>query len=487
MAKKDKAQQAASGGALSSHVAVSQLITFLTRMPELDETLRKAGISRHKLRTLLSDDEIYQACETRFDALNGVPIKLEPSEGDAADFLFAQLEKHMDAITQTAFDGRLFGYAVAEFVADVDDQNRIGCGWFGIKPMQWFEPKPDGTLRYFPDNGRSSMDGLPVDQDSKFCLIRCKATWERPHGEALLSRLYWPWFFRTHGWQFWAKFLERFGSPILVGNTADSTTQMRDALLAAHGSAVLGIGENDKVQAIGAGSGNSNAFEAFESALLRRIQKVVLGQTLTSGTDGGSGNRALGNVHNDVRMDKRNSDLKLVQQAAQWFVDVLCHWNGWERHFVSFGDERGLEEARAKRDKDLHEIGVRFTRKYLEDEYNLRAEDFEIDAPPLPIVPVQASLPTNRALTFADDGTQFTPEQQEVETLADDTLQRNNTPIPRTAILAAIEAAEDEADLGKRLMRLMEQYGQSGQFADDMTGALFMAEVMGYVHGELGK
>jgi len=87
----------------------------------------------------------------------------------------------------------------------------------------------------------------------------------------------------------------------------------------------------------------------------------------------------------------------------------------------------------------------------------------------LPIVPVKASLPNNRALTFADDGTQFTPEQQGVETLADDTLQRNNTPIPRTAILAAIEAAEDEADLGKRLMRLMEQYGQSGQFADDMT------------------
>jgi phage gp29-like protein len=41
---------------------------------------------------------------------------------------------------------------------------------------------------------------------------------------------------------------------------------------------------------------HSSAFEAFDNVLTRRIQKVVLGQTLTSGTDG-VGSRALGEVH----------------------------------------------------------------------------------------------------------------------------------------------------------------------------------------------
>ena len=282
-------------------------------------------------------------------------------------------------------------------------------------------------------------------------------------------------------WKFWAKFLERFGSPLLVGKSNDTQT-MLTALLNAHGSAAASIGKDDEIASIGTAGSNSGAFEAFETACLRRINKVVLGQTLTSGTDGGTGSRSLGEVHDGVRLTKRNSDLKLLTQACQWFVDVLCKYNGFDVHKITFPTEKNIDAARAKRDNDLHTLGVRFKRSYFEDQYNLNADHFDVDDSRA-VMPIKASLPNNRALTFAD----FTPEQQEVETLADSALERNNTPIPRTAILAAIDAAEDEADLGKRMLALIEQYGQSGQFADDMAGTLFMAEVMGYVHAEVGK
>jgi hypothetical protein len=44
-------------------------------------------------------------------------------------------------------------------------------------------------------------------------------TYRQPYGRALYSQLYWPWFFRKMGWQFWMKFLERWGTPFLVGHT----------------------------------------------------------------------------------------------------------------------------------------------------------------------------------------------------------------------------------------------------------------------------
>jgi phage gp29-like protein len=89
------------------------------------------------------------------------------------------------------------------------------------------------------------------------------------------------------------------------------------------------------VETIGGSSSNggSTAFEAFDNVLTRRIQKVVLGQTLTSGTDG-VGSRALGEVHNDVRLDKRNSDLRMITPTIQELIDALCLLNNFEKHTI---------------------------------------------------------------------------------------------------------------------------------------------------------
>ena len=60
---------------------------------------------------------------------------------------------------------------------------------------------------------------------------------ENPYGKSLLATLYWLFFFKQNGFKFWAKFLERFGTPILLGkvNSKDTTTtDMNNALLNAH-------------------------------------------------------------------------------------------------------------------------------------------------------------------------------------------------------------------------------------------------------------
>jgi phage gp29-like protein len=114
----------------------------------------------------------------------------------------------------------------------------------------------------------------------------------------------------------------------------DDIDAMTSALLNAHAQSVMSIGAEDS-ETIGGSSSNggSTAFEAFDNVLTRRIQKVVLGQTLTSGTDG-VGSRALGEVHNDVRLDKRNSDLRMITPTIQELIDALCLLNNFEKHTI---------------------------------------------------------------------------------------------------------------------------------------------------------
>jgi phage gp29-like protein len=497
--------------ALFEEEATNQLVRMLTRMPDFDEVLKQAGIKRDKLRVLIYDDEIAQAVETRLDALLATPMRLEPGEGNEAELITEILEPVIrDAVTG-AFQARLFGYSVLEAVYMYREDGKIGLRFAGEKPFEWFEPKSDGALMYFPDNGAGGTTGIACDQRFKFFLTRSRPTYRQPYGEALLSRLYWPWFFRTNGWKFWAKFLERFGAPLLVGKSTD-TRAMVSALLLAHSQAVIGVDREDSVEAIGASSNTGQAFDSFEAAAIRRIQKVVLGQTLTSGTDNGSGNRALGNVHNTVRMDKRDSDIQLVQPTIQRLVNAICELNGFGKHEVVFADDTGLEETRAARDKDLFAIGVRFTSEYVQDNYDLREGDFTLSSeasgagttPPPPTdggaanpskpgdaqpasstgsSSTKAAQSPPSLFTFASSGKKFTAQQEVVEGVADKSQLQAGGPLGN-AVRSAVLAASTSEDLEDRLFALIGDQVSREDFRLVVERAMYAADVLGYVHGE---
>ena len=221
--KKDKAsKKALSYGNLYTQEAVTQFLVNFGKQPDIDEVLRKAGIARHKLRVLLDDDEIAQAVETRVDALLATPLRIEPSDTAEAENLNAILKEWFFEIATGAMNGLLFGYSVQEAVYELKPEGYIGLQWIGEKPMEWFEPKNDGRLIYRPDGTGVERE---VDQVFKFFLTRRKATYQQPYGKALLATLYWLFFFKQNGFKFWAKFLERFGTPILLGKCKNTETE----------------------------------------------------------------------------------------------------------------------------------------------------------------------------------------------------------------------------------------------------------------------
>ena len=157
---------------------------------------------------------------------------------------------------------------------------------------------------------------------------------------------------------------------------------------------IVAVGENEKLQAV-AKSGDGE-FLLLEGAVLKRYHRLILGQTLTADA-GTSGSRALGDVHDQVRTDKRNADIKMTVKGVQNLIDALVGLNfpGQEPPTFEMSDSVGVEQERADRDATLVNAGIlKLTEPYLLARYDFNVGDIEIPvAQPIPPALAQAALP----------------------------------------------------------------------------------------------
>ncbi len=485
--KRNPESQKPVSGNLSVHEAEQALINYLTKMPDVDEVLRKAGITRHRLKVMMYDDEVYQAIEKRQDKLESAPWRLEPAEGIETEILYAHLREWWSEIILGAQNARWYGYSVLEAIYSKLENPRvhiqgdtvtpfIGFEWIGEKPLQWYEPKNNGSLLLLKNYNHTHQD-QEVDQRFKHFLTRCKSTFENPYGEALLSRLYWVWFFKTNGFKFWSKFVEKYGMPLLVGKSSTGHNQdMRDALLKAHATSVLAISSMDSVElhsASAVGNG-SQAYETFDKNLERRIQKVVLGQTLTSGTDG-SGSRALGDVHLEVQNAKYRADIRMITPTVQAIINALCDLNGWKRRQIILGEEKSLEPEKAERDVKLKNAGAFLTPQYFKREYGL--EDGDVIEQPQTGFNQFTALP-RQAFNFKAKPNKLSDAQQEVEELTDG--QDDLTLLNDAQIRQLASTSDSPEALAFNLMQLIPKATKT-EFTAKLDQALYAADILGYM------
>lgn len=488
MAKKEKTkktnnpQSATAGGYLYTQQAEQAFIKFLTRMPDIDEVLRKAGVSRNRLSILMYDDEIYQCVEKRQDKLESAPFRLEPNNTVASKILSDELSKWWSELTLGTQNARWYGYSVIEAVYNQNAVHfegqtitpYIGWNWVGVKPMQWFEPKNDGRL-ILGQNYNDQYRDIECDQKLKYFLTQCKPTFENPYGEALFSRLYWLHFFKNGTYKMWAKYVERFGNPLLVGKSTKGVKEMLTALLNAHAQSVLSINADESVESITSNQNGSTAFESFDKKIERSIQKVILGQTLTSSTDG-QGSRALGEVHLEVQNNKVQADIRMITSTIQAMIDALCFMNGWDRHLIVIGDEKSLNTDKADRDQKLKNAGANLTSQYFKREYGLQDGDVAETQNGLPL-PQFKALP-NRAFSFAADVKKLSPDQQEVEELTDG--QGPLRLLDQKRISELVQLSESPEELAFNLQKLIPDASKS-EFTVNLERALYAGDVLGYV------
>jgi phage gp29-like protein len=468
-------------GGLNIEQAIYDIASATSKFPDPDDMLRKAGMTRALLRPLESDEEVSQCLETRREALVSTPWRLEPQEDPNHEWLHAEIERVIETLIRSCFNAVPYGYSVSEAVYEQKEDGKFGIKFISEKPFEWFEPKADGSLIY-----RSSKGDVICDPRKYLVTVR-SPTYRQPYGEALFTRLYWTVFFKIHGRKFWAKFLERFGEPLLIGQVADQEKFVSDVVSLGL-AAGLPVQPGDQVSHIAVSQ--AGEFDRFDSNLVTTIQKVVLGQTLTSQMSSSGGSFAAAQVHNQVRMDKRNSDIRLTKGTVQKLINTLLELNGLPlgMKFV-MADDTGIEMDRATRDALLVEKGViKLTKSYILDRYDFRDDDIivvdsdaavdtPVDTPPEP-------KKTNAKMAATGATPRFTSNQMVIEDAVSEAMRNAQQPISNDVLQSAIFAATSPEDLEERLAILLRDI-DIDSFREVYERAIFAADLIGYAHAQV--
>lgn len=279
----------------------------------------------------------------------------------------------------------------------------------GVVPPEG-EPPPAFQLRLLSRDNPTEGDPLP---ERKFVAHRFGARYENPWGLGLGARLFWPVFFKRQGIGFWLSALEKFGQPTALGKypagaSADDQAKLLDALQAIASEAGVIVPEGMAVQLLEANRvGTFDSYEGLARYMDEDISKVILGQTLTTSA-GASGSRALGQVHNEVRLELTKGDADLLSDTLngsllRWIVDL--NMPGYAATGLAYPslwwDVSEPEDlaARADRDTKVKQLGYRPTDDYVRETYG---EGWERDAPAPPPPPSRPADPV--AALFAEAG-----------------------------------------------------------------------------------
>lgn len=469
---------------LFDEVKFNRLFSTLQQFHDPDETLKKIG-GRDALKQLLYDDAIFGAFETRFDSIKGLNFTLDGDNELINDFVSRALDEDcIDRLITGAMKAVAFGFNCSELVwsrqgseIHVDRVINRSCKHFKISDsFQVFE----ATDSF---NFQETIFG-------KFVLTQHRASSEQPYGEAILSRLYFAHLFRTHGWEFYIKFLEKYGHPLLHATlnsdkvdpiTGRSSKEIfADALNAQKRPSAIVTGPDDTVNVFNP-SNSGSQFKDFIECVNKRIQIAILGQTLSSDNSNG-GSNALGMVHNLVREDKSRSDKRMIEQTINKVIHFIGFYNEISEDQLpkfKFEDPKSLNTQRVERDTGLFGIGVRFSEKYIREQYDLEADDFELQ-----VDDILSSLGfTDKQ--HAKDCYKFAtlrPDDDSVRILEEVQADyADNAPLALSIeeLQAAIDSSDTRIQLERNLAMLVGR--GDNQFMDTVTEALYESQVRGYV------
>lgn len=207
------------------------------------------------------------------------------------------------------------------FVCQEIEWHRIEGAWLpkslAHRPQTWFRLhrgyQQEVRLR---DN---SAEGAPLQPFGWITHVH-RASSGYIERAALFRTLVWPYLFKNYSVGDLAEFLEIYGIPLRVGkyppgsSEKEKLTLLRALQAIGHNAAGI-MPDGMMMEFHDAATGDPDAFMAMIDWCERSQSKAILGATLTSQADRGSNTNALGNVHNDVRIDLRDGDARQVQST----------------------------------------------------------------------------------------------------------------------------------------------------------------------------
>jgi len=323
---------------------------------------------------------------------------------------------------------------------------------------------------------------------------------------SLARVLFWPYLFKNYAVRDLAEFLEIYGLPLRLGKYPSGASDDEKRRLL---QAVVQIGHNAagiipagmELEFQAAAAGTEVPFVAMWDRLDAAESKAILGQTL-SASEGQHGTQALGNVHNEVRMDIRSADARLIEgSVTRQLIQPLCMLNvagANQRRLPKFKLDTGEAEdlqAYAENLPKLAKAGLRIGVKWAHDKLRIPepSEGEPIlsggDTAPQPTDPgnpapmLPAAKPSKAQLAG-----QLPPQQSGPHDMLDDVVAdalQDWRPLMQPLVqplLAeldqAVAAGESLASFAARLPDLVNRM-DSRPLAESIARAAFMASLAG--------
>lgn len=281
------------------------------------------------------DTHIFAELSKRKRAIMGIDWHLAPPPDatDAEKRDTEMLEEWLEEldIADLLFDladGILNAYSCVEF--DWHVENKRWRPTLHHRPPDWFQVHPEDRNELRLRDGSAEGEAL---RPWGWIVHRHRSRSGYVTRMGLGRVLAWPYLFRNFSARDLAEFLEIHGLPLRLGKYPPGASDQEKSTLM---SAVLGIGhaaagiipQGMQIDFEEAAKGSSDPFMAMIEWAEKSVSKAVLGATLTSSTDQGSGAYALGQVHNEVRRDILLSDLRqLAPTITRDLVTPLARLN----------------------------------------------------------------------------------------------------------------------------------------------------------------
>lgn len=293
----------------------------------------------------------------------------DPQDKEAADFLSDIIPSKIRGWTHSCsaiLDSTLWPVSVAEKVFSVRD------GKFAISKIvpvpHHLEDYTAGRLRI----RRTNSAGMPLtdfdEVDPSRYIVHRGNLLNMPDnfGGPMRSILFWT-LFRTCNRDWWIRFLDRFGSPFMVGKY-DGDEQTRLLLQQAFSSATrlfgIAVSRDVEITLQQANATNADAYKVFHGVANDEISRLIVGQTLSSTASSTGLNSGVADLQADVRNDIKMFDaLMLIETIHEQICRQCLDVNGFEGDVELLWGSLSSKQLTTKIDmiKNLFAAGITLT------------------------------------------------------------------------------------------------------------------------------
>lgn len=352
--------------------------SFMHYLPNPDPVLKKMGKDISAYREILSDSHVGGCVRRRKAAIKGLEWRITPTGNEKTDEILTALFDRlpMSHIISQILDATLFGYQALEVMWESENGLLLPTAIVG-KPQEWFVFDEENQLMLRTKDNRNG-DLVP---EKKFLLATQQADFLNPYGRADLAMCFWAATFKKGGFKFWLEFMEKYGSPWLVGKhprqaQIHEIDELLDSMEKMLGTAVAAIPEDSSIDLKESASkgASSQVFYDFLRYCKSEIAIALLGQNQTTEAEA---NRASATAGLEVTRDIRNDDASLVEGVFNQLLAWICELNFSVDTVPTFElfEQESIDKLQAERDKLLTEMGVGFTEQYIHRAYGFEEGD----------------------------------------------------------------------------------------------------------------